>query len=71
MSKVIHHSCRKSEMLKKEIWKENEIQFENFFYPGASLQKHRTLVTPKDNGRRNGVTEKLYLALHEPPLIKS
>ena len=56
VSKAIHHSYRKSEMLKKEIRKENEIQSENFIYPGASLQKHHTLVTLKDNGRGNGVT---------------
>ena len=35
MSEVIHHSCRKSDMLKKAIRKENENQFENFIYPGA------------------------------------
>ena len=56
MSEVIHHSCRKLEMLKREIRKENETQYENSIYPGASLQKHHTLVTLKDNGRGNGVT---------------
>ena len=56
VSEVIHQSCRKSEMLKKEIRTENETQSENFIYPGASLQKHHTLVTLKDNGRENGVT---------------
>ena len=62
-------------MLKKEIRKENETQSENFIYPGASLRKHHTLVTLKDNGRENGVThlthKKRYLVLHEPLLIKS
>ena len=75
VSEVIHHSCRKSKMLKKEIRKENETQSENFIYPGASLQKHHTLVTLKDNGRGNGVAylthKKRYLVLHEPPTIKS
>ena len=56
VSEVMHHSCRKSEMLKKEIRKVNEIQSEIFIYPGASLQKHFTLVTLQDNGRGNGVT---------------
>ena len=32
-------------MLKKEIKKESETQSENFIHPGASLQKHHTLVT--------------------------
>ena len=56
MSEVIHHSCRKSEMLKKETRKENETQSENFIYPSVSLQKYHTLVTLKDNGRGKGVT---------------
>ena len=43
-------------MLKKEIRKVNEIQSEIFIYPGASLQKHFTLVTLQDNSRGNGVT---------------
>ena len=62
-------------MLKKEIRKENETHSENFIYPGASLQKHHTLVPLKDNGSGNGVTyfdpKKRYLVLHEPLLIKS
>ena len=65
----------KSDMLKKEIRKENETQSENFIYPGASLQIHHTLVKLKHNCRGNGVTylthKKRYLVLHEPPLIKS
>ena len=75
MSEVIHHSRRKSEMLKKEIRKENETQSENFINPDASLQKHHTLVALKDNSPGNGVTylthKKRYLLLHEPPSVKS
>ena len=62
-------------MLKKEIRKENENQCENFIYPDASLQKHHTLVTLKDNGPGNDVTylthKKRLLVLHEPPSIKN
>ena len=47
VSEVIHHSCRKSDMLKKEIRNENENQSENFIYPGASLLKHHALLTLK------------------------
>ena len=47
VSEVIHHSCRKSDILKKEIRKENENQSENFIYPDASLLKHHALVTLK------------------------
>ena len=35
---------KKSEMLKKEIKKENETQSENFIYPGVTLQQHHTQI---------------------------
>ena len=75
MSEVIHHSCRKSEMLKMEIRKENETQFENFIYPGASLQQHHTLVTLKRQRPWEwchlSYSQNRSLVLHEPPTIKS
>ena len=43
----MHHSSKKSDMLKKEIRKENENQSENFIYSGASLIKHHALVRHK------------------------
>ena len=62
-------------MLKKEVKKEIETQSENFINPGASLQKHHTLVTFNDNGHGNSVIffthKKRFLVLAEPTLIKS
>ena len=54
---------------------ENKTHSKNFICPGASLQKHQTLVTLKDSGRGNAATyltyKKGYLVFNEPPLIKS
>ena len=65
----------KSEMLKKEIRKENETQSENFIYPSASLQKHHTLVTLKDNGRGEwchlSYSQKKIFSVAWPPTFKS
>ena len=68
VSEVIRHSCRKYDMPKKEIRKENENQSENFIYPDASLLKHHAhWLHLKDNGRGNGVT---YLT-HKKAVLKT